>query len=185
MKATPPDSTKQNAIAALEDAALEQLRATGCIGSGVDMCSQLIKVLIQPSFESYKCYCVSKGTEGRYFGFRTIWRRDLDLQIFEKTLWIGRKLEPTFEKQTVELEPTFVQGALEKLRTLQLPVLSQNAPLILDGTRIEVTLTIDCTSTFLWNTEAPPEWKLLEEITNQIIDHINTNCSEQTATETT
>ena len=104
---------------------------------------RLIQVLILPAFAPAISWEVfkRKSTVPDYFAMQQRWRRDKEFDRFMAAVHQGigsNQIAPTFETDTVSLQPTFIEPIITKLTTVQIPVWIEDTTLGLDGISYEV-----------------------------------------------
>ncbi len=129
-----------------------------------------------PSFEEMtgiEVYDLSlRCDESAYCGIITVWRRDLDREKFRtpvERLKHPRDLEPTIERQEVEIDARWFEGVLERLAKVSIPVRPREAPGGLDGTSYSLEIGDSLGGLELsWWCDGPEEWHPVIAIADEI-----------------
>jgi hypothetical protein len=136
---------------------------------------RLVQVLSLPSVAPAVSWEVfkRKSTAPDYFAVQQRWRRDKDFDRLMAAVRQGigsNQIAPTFETETVSLQPAFIEPIITKLATVQVPVWIEDTPLGLDGTSTEVVFgNFFYRTQYRWWENPPDNWKPLVAIVGELV----------------
>jgi hypothetical protein len=143
----------------------------------------LFRILETPTFGAPKGWhiCQSRpGTDqGVYFASVYVWEKIKDWERFDSPVKrIASRvdvsqIQPTVKTNHIELDEDFIEGLLQRIRHLKLPITPERSTIGLDGVTYEILFgNYFCNSSFSWWAEAPGEWIELETLVKEVIQHI-------------